>query len=555
MTFTELKTAVKKIVFPIGEEENLVAQHDAYITDALNDIQQYVKCYRDNNVNIIAYGDTVYNCGLTVTDAPDGIIKRIYTMVDGCSKVNLIKSTVAKLRFWQEQHTIDFEDQKAPTQPTNKPALTPNDLYPGADSDSTLGRAITGWFALDGCRLYIWPYLQSTEDLGIEWTGVKDSYGDSDVIFDASTALQRAVRVYLQRERARDIEIDDALLAKYSAEYSNALATLIWRCRQKTEGVYTEEETLPPITNGSQNPALGAIIETGVLPGDTVFADNPEGLASGTTVPTTPTNPWLYRFAVIGNYGQNTAPAGAVAAMVNSWSPLFVVTTGGNGLGTDTSIPALDMDVGTNYHQYINPYVGTQGTGSPSRNSFWPTVSDYEWFNTATLSTYKQYFPLPTENGENYYDHIEGPVHFFFLDSNPSTPDGNSATSTQAEWLRVKLATSPCKYKVVSMFRTAYSSYADGQGNTGLNWPFAAWGATVVLNGQPFGYERILADGINYITNGIGAVVEAPGTLDPFSRFTYNAQVGAQLVTVNCDSVRFELYSVDGKLQDSLLIQ
>lgn len=552
MTFLELKTAVKKIVFPIGEEENLVAQHDAYIVDGLNDIQQYVKCHRDNNVNVIAYADTVYNCGLTVTDAPDGIIKRIYTVVDGCSKVNLIKSTVAKLRFWQEQHTIDFEDQKVPTQPTTKPALTPNDLYPGADSDSSLGRAVTGWFALDGCRLYVWPYLQSTEDLVIEWTGVKDAYRDTDTIFDSSTAVLRAVRLYLQRERARDIEIDDALLAKYSAEYSNALATLIWRCRQKTEGVYTEEETLPPFTNGSQNPALGAIIETGILPGDTVATGSP---SSGTTVPTTPTNPWLYRFAVIGNYGQNTSPAGAVAAMVNSWSPLFVVTTGGNTLGTDTSVPALDLDVGTNYHQYIKPYIGTQGMGATTRNSFWPTISDFERINTATLLTYKQYFPIPTENDENYYDHIEGPVHFFFLDSSDATPDGNTSTSTQAEWLRIKLLTSPCKYKVVVMYRTAYSSYSSGQGNTGLNWPFAAWGATVVLNGQPFGYERILADGINYITNGIGSAVEAVGTPYPFSRDTYNAQVGAQLVTVNCDSVRFELYSVDGTLQDSLLIQ
>lgn len=562
MTFADLKTAVKAIVFPIGEPENLVPLHDAYIVDGLNQIQQYVKCFRDNNINVIAFGDTVFNCGLTVTDAPDGIIKRIHTVSsDGCCKVNLIKSSLARLRQKQEEHQIDFVENALPVQPVDKPPLTGNDLYPDATADeTTLGRAITGWYALDGCRLYIFPHIESTEDVIIEWQGVKDSYSDADDIFDSSTAVQRAVRLYLQRERARDLEIDETGVQKYSTEYANALADLVWRCRQKTEGVYSEEDTLAPFTNGCQNPAVGAI-ETGILPGDTVNPDTGLGMPTppGTS---TPANPWLYRFAVVGNYGAPvgsfTTAATRVSALVNGWSPLFVVTTGGNSLASDTSIAGIDTAVGSNYHQYISPYIGSYGSGAAARNMFWPTISEYEWASTGALSTYTSYFPLPTENNELYYDHIEGPVHFFFIDSHNATPDGNSATSVQAEWLQVKIATSPCRYKIVVLYRGPYSSYSSGAGNGVMAWPFAAWGASAVLTGQSSGYERLVADGMNFITNGVGGglALETPASpLNTFSVFEYHANTGAQLVTVNCDSVKLEFYSVDGTLQDTLLLQ
>lgn len=564
MLFSELLTAVKAVVFPIGEPENLVAIHNSYVVDALNQIQQYVHCFRDNNVSVTAFGDTVYNCGLTVTDAPDGFIKRVYSLSsDNCCRVNFIKSDLATLRFKNQQHEIDFEENKRPTQPTAKPALSGTDLYPDASANSILGRGITGWYAIEGCRLYVFPHLESTEDLVVEWTGVKDDYAMADTIFDSSTAVIRAVRLYLQRERARDLEIDDSLLQKYSAGYSDALGDLIWRCRQKMHGFHAaRDEDMPVITNGCQNPVLDATLGPGQLPGDTVFPDLPSDVTLDpiTGLPVTPTpapNPWLYRFAVLGGYGPGDTNSAAVARLINSWNPLFVTTTGGSYFAADvTTIASIDSQVGAPYGSYMLPYQGALPLPAPARNFFWPVISDIEWISPAAVAAYLAYFPVPKTNGGYYYDHIEGPVHFFFLDSNAATPDGNTATSTQAEWLRVKLATSPCRYKVVVMADLAYSTV--GFPNPVLAWPFATWGATVVLNGAGNqAYERLTAGGITYLTNGLGSEPgdgSVFGTPSPFSQKIYSAQVGAQLVTVNCNSITFDFYSVDGVKQDSYTI-
>ncbi|MEJ7731932.1 MAG: hypothetical protein WKG00_22320 [Polyangiaceae bacterium] len=37
---------------------------------------------------------------------------------------------------------------------------------------------------------------------------------------------------------------------------------------------------------------------------------------------------------------------------------------------------------------------------------------------------------------------VRGPVHFFFVDSDPHEPDGITADSTQGQWLQGRLATS-----------------------------------------------------------------------------------------------------------------
>lgn len=552
MTYAALKKAVKAVVFPIGEPENLVPIHDAFITDGLNTIQQYVKCHRDNNVSVVSFSDTLYSCGLTVTEMPDGFIKRVYTLPntvptgtsDTCCRVYLKKATRAYLNWLEREHEIDFGERARPDQ-TGQPVEQLNDLVPGAASDSKLGRALDGFWALEGCRMYVWPHLQSTEDLVIEWTGIKNSYADPDIVFDDSPKLQRALRLYLQREVARDLDCDDDKLQKFTTDFEGALADLYWACRQKLEGTYAEEDTLPVLTNDCTNNGLN-----GTLPGGFTLPGTVPG------APVTPVvKPWLYRFAVIGNYGLDNASTAAVAALVNSWTPSMVTTTGANVIGGDGSILTLDSAVGRNYHSYIFPYTGIYGPGASDRNKFWPTFSVSEVASPARENFFS-FLPIPKTNGGFYYDHIEGPVHLFFIDSTGATPDGNTSTSVQADWLRVKLATSPCKFKLVYIYDTPYNSF--GAENITMRWPFKAWGATAVLSGAGPFYQRLQADSIPFMVVGDGGALGLHSfgfsSSSPFNITYWATTYGAVLVTVNCDSLKFEFYALDGTIKDTLLI-
>src|ERR671938_1746499 len=116
-------------------------------------------------------------------------------------------------------------------------------------------------------------------------------------------------------------------------------------------------------------------------------------------------------FAVIGDYGSNDSNEAAVARLVKSWNPNFIVTVGDNNY-PDGEAPTIDANIGKYYHDYIYPYSGAYGAGSAT-NRFWPSVGNRDWENLtgARLSPYLNYFVLP--GNERYYDFVQGPVHFF----------------------------------------------------------------------------------------------------------------------------------------------
>jgi len=84
-----------------------------------------------------------------------------------------------------------------------------------------------------------------------------------------------------------------------------------------------------------------------------------------------------------------------------------------------------------------------------------------------------------------------------------------------------------------------------------MQWPFAAWGADTVLSGYAYAYERIERDGIVYFVNGLGGVARYffrfPVT---GSRVRYNADWGAQKVTITEDALVFEVWSASGESID-----
>jgi len=256
------------------------------------------------------------------------------------------------------------------------------------------------------------------------------------------------------------------------------------------------------------------------------------------------------RFAVIGDFGAAGKNEEAVAKLVNSWKPEFIVTTGDNNyeLGLDMTI---DANIGQYYHDYIGDYKGSSGAGSPD-NRFFPSIGNHDW-GLGSVDPYENYFSLP--GNERYYRVLQGPAEFFMLDSDTREPDGVSSDSIQGKWLQSALTDSKATYKVVVFHHPVYSSAEHGS-SAWMQWPFAEWGATLVLNGHDHVYERIVKDGFPYIVDGTGGQsLYNFKTPVEGSQVRYNCNFGALLVDATAKAMTLRFITIKGGLVDTYVIE
>ncbi len=255
-------------------------------------------------------------------------------------------------------------------------------------------------------------------------------------------------------------------------------------------------------------------------------------------------------FAAIGDFGSNDANELDVAYLVKSWNPDFIITLGDNNY-PDGEAATIDATIGKYFHEYIYPYRGSYGAGATT-NKFWPCIGNRDWDNQTgpKLQPYLDYFTLP--NNERYYDFVRGPVHFFCIDSDGDEPDGITATSTQATWLRNKLAASTAPWKIVFLHHPPYSSRTSF---TSLQWPFKSWGASAVLSGHAHVYERVMKDGIPFLTNGLGG--ESTGSFNTAitgSVVRFGDDYGALRVNASSTFMSFEFITRRGVVIDTFTI-
>jgi hypothetical protein len=249
----------------------------------------------------------------------------------------------------------------------------------------------------------------------------------------------------------------------------------------------------------------------------------------------------LIHFAVIGDYGKAGESEAAVAEMVLSWEPDFIITTGDNNYNHGEA-STIDQNIGQYYQSYIYPYYGEYGEGAEESNRFFPSLGNHDW-ETEGAQPYLDYFTLP--GNERYYDFVEGPVHFFSIDSLANEPDGIDGDSVQAEWLREALADSTSAWQLVYMHVPPYSSGRHGS-HPVMRWDYEAWGADAVLSGHDHTYERILIDGFPYFVNGVGGngLYYFRDVWVEGSEVRYNTDFGAMLVEATADYITFEFYSI-----------
>jgi len=267
---------------------------------------------------------------------------------------------------------------------------------------------------------------------------------------------------------------------------------------------------------------------------------------------------------IIGDYGAAYAGGAsfsneqAVANLVKSWNPNFIITTGDNNYPNGEA-SNIDTNIGQFFHEFIYPYVGTFGAGATSKR-FWPSIGNHEWPNGVyQLVSYLDYFTLP--GNERYYNYREGPLEIFAVVSDQQEPDGALPVSTQSLWLSNALAVSTAPWRVVYFHESPYSSGSAHGSYThqadNMLWPFTAWGASAIFAGHNHHYERILTNGLNYITIGLGG-----DRIDTFhlpllagSLAQYNATYGAGQLTVTETNLLFQFINTTNKVIDSFVLE
>ena len=247
------------------------------------------------------------------------------------------------------------------------------------------------------------------------------------------------------------------------------------------------------------------------------------------------------KFAAFGDIG-NTSNSAAVARLTRSQNVQFILMLGDLCYG---SVP-LATQINANY------------SAEKAAGKLRPALGNHEFTDACggwnSASGYRAYFTLP--NNERYYDFKKGPVHFFVVNSYKD-PDGTSATSKQATWLKGKLAASTSPWQMVYFHHPPYSS-GYHRSSTYMRWPFEAWGADAVLSAHDHDYERFLIDGnsdgvkIPYIVSGLGGQSRRSfGTVVSGSVKRYNSAYGALIVTASSTSMKFEFRTTGGTLIDS----
>lgn len=269
LTFGQLKSEIRQRLFPNGEASNLVEAHNKSFIDALIDLQTWVECQQHDNFSLFPQCATFYQCGLTVLDAPRGIITKVSVIDkinpdtlledataedDWCSEVKYLEVDSCHVRSYLESslrsgsylclplyfgmpldlcHSAVYPTPTDEGLPSGLPALPLGYHYPQTSTDRSWGRSRTGVWAKDRGKIFIAPWIQSTETVIVKWDGIKRTWADGDPI-DDDPLLSRAVELFVAKEHTSryDHEFSDA--ADLEGKYNEARQMLMHQCREET---------------------------------------------------------------------------------------------------------------------------------------------------------------------------------------------------------------------------------------------------------------------------------------------------------------------------------
>ena len=288
--FSVLKQNVSDAIFPSGAPENLASQHEKLVVDALIDIQQFVDCSQYNNTQVVPHCSTYFESGMSLFEAPVGRAKSLH-VVDRVTAAG-IEDPTSPLDFAGRvpyRNVPHAQLELAALGPNNRGCQSlatqfgvncnalgnkhkfpnPTDAGVAADqklplgnhwsqssTDSTYGRAYTGIWSSHRGRIYIWPWIQSSETVIMEWDGIKREWADDDLL-SSDPNIESAVTSYVWAEHAKRYDRDFDVFSTMRSDYGEKLSKLIYECRKETRVSDRQE------SHARQQGAVGHLLGSG----------------------------------------------------------------------------------------------------------------------------------------------------------------------------------------------------------------------------------------------------------------------------------------------------
>lgn len=269
-TWQQLKSEIFERVFPAGQAPNLLAAHNKICIDAIVDLQTVDDCLQYDHTDLIPQCATLYNCGLTVFDAPRGAIKKV-SVIDKIDPETHLESATAdddycaEIQYSQVNpcHIESYLSRSRkrgcclsipwffalpftacgaaayPPVPTDEgvpeglPILPLGYHYPQTSTDREHGRAHAGVWAIERGKIFIAPWIQSTETVIVKWDGIKRTWNDGDPV-DDDPLLAEAIEEYLRWKHADRYQHDEAEAGRAAGAYITARQKLIHQCVEET---------------------------------------------------------------------------------------------------------------------------------------------------------------------------------------------------------------------------------------------------------------------------------------------------------------------------------
>lgn len=287
MTYDQLKAKTLREVYPEGIPENLLTTNedgavvpgilDSFLKESLFDLCRSVPCFQTNQTDTWPHCATYFNCGLTVLPKPAGQVTRLYVIdrinpdtgledptasadwcarafyhqVDFCTLQGYMRlcercsgSSIAAVAdalvtnffgVWRRKRSYPRPDD---AEFSSLPTLPMGFRYP-TESTNAGGRSPGGVWANHRGRIYIAPWIESTETVVVEWAGIKRNWNGTDLVED-DPKFRQAVRLHVQIQHEQSFGDDPGKLQrlKYALyggpDEVGAIPLLIHECNEQT---------------------------------------------------------------------------------------------------------------------------------------------------------------------------------------------------------------------------------------------------------------------------------------------------------------------------------
>lgn len=289
------------------------------------------------------------------------------------------------------------------------PSLPQGFHYPQKSTDAG-GRSCRGVYAIHRGRIYIAPWIESTESVVIEWVGIKTSWQDTDVVED-NPKFVKAVAEYVGKEHYTWYESDDTRKTDFIRNYAFSVRELIAECRERNETTLCAEAG----TSQSAASGLGAALDASAGGGlfyntEQSFTANCGSGQSGTPV-------------------TSTIPAGAVS------SALSVADANAQALAqaqADAQSKLVCTDSPSEYLNTVQTYTASCPTGATGNSVTVTTPAGY--FKSTVSQAYADAAALAdaTEKANAQLSCLFYNVEQTATASCPSGSTGDDASATVA---------------------------------------------------------------------------------------------------------------------------